>query len=79
MKKKYKMTGCARLIIFIIIFAPIAYLAASYYNGQDGIEQLKKLLGIEKVKSSEDEGATEDMHQVPKDEKNKKSEQSTDR
>jgi peptidoglycan hydrolase CwlO-like protein len=46
MKRKYKMTGCARFFIVLIILAPLAYLGASYYNGEDGIENIKNLLGI---------------------------------
>jgi cell division protein FtsB len=44
--KKHKMTGCARLFIALIIIAPLAYLGASYYNGENGIENIKNLLGI---------------------------------
>ena len=43
MKKKYKLTGFSRLVIFMLIFAPIAYLGASYYNGEDGIAKIKSL------------------------------------
>jgi cell division protein FtsB len=52
MKRKYKMTGCARFFIVLIILAPLAYLGASYYNGENGIENIKNLLGINKEKSS---------------------------
>jgi hypothetical protein len=46
MSSKYKATGCARFFLVLIILAPLAYLGASYYNGQDGIENVKSLLGI---------------------------------
>ena len=46
--KKHKMTGCARLFIALLIIAPIAYLAAAYYNGQDGLQNIKDLIGIGK-------------------------------
>jgi len=46
MSSKYKATGCARFFIVLIILAPLAYLGASYYNGEDGIENVKNLLGI---------------------------------
>ncbi|NND05724.1 MAG: hypothetical protein HKN87_05035 [Saprospiraceae bacterium] len=46
MKKKYQMTGCAKFFVVILLLAPLAYIGASYYNGQDGIENLKSLLGI---------------------------------
>ena len=47
MSSKYKATGCARFFLVLIILAPLAYLGASYYNGEDGIENVKNLLGIE--------------------------------
>ena len=43
MRKKYKITGFARLLIFMIFFAPLAYIGASYYNGEDGIGKIKSL------------------------------------
>ena len=43
MKNKYKITGFARLLIFMIFFAPLAYIGASYYNGEDGIANIKAL------------------------------------
>lgn len=43
MKKKYKLTGFSRLFIFMIFFAPVAYIGASYYNGEDGIAKIKAL------------------------------------
>lgn len=49
MARKIRLTPFARLLIVLIIAAPIAYLAASYYNGQDGIQNLKELIGIEET------------------------------
>lgn len=40
------MTGCARFFIALIIIAPLAYLGAAYYNGENGIQNIKDLLGI---------------------------------
>lgn len=45
--KKYKPTGCLKFLFFLIVFAPIAYLGASYARGEDGLGNLKKLLRIE--------------------------------
>lgn len=41
--RPYKTTGCFRFVIFILIFAPLAYLGASYYNGEDGLGNLKNM------------------------------------
>jgi len=43
MTRPYKTTGCFRFFVFIIILAPLAYLGASYYHGQDGIQNIKNL------------------------------------
>ena len=43
---KLKMTGFARFFIAMLIIAPLSFLGASYYNGQDGIQNLKELLGL---------------------------------
>lgn len=46
MARGLKLTGFARFFIMLVIMAPMAYLIASYANGQDGVANLKKLLGI---------------------------------
>ena len=40
-----KLTGFSRLLIFLLIFLPLAYFGASYYNGEDPIGQIKELFG----------------------------------
>lgn len=47
MRRKYKMTGCARFLIFLLIFTPLVLIGVSYYNGNNPIEQIKELLNIE--------------------------------
>ncbi len=44
--KKLKTTPFARFFVFLIFFTPLAYIGASYYNGQDGIQNIKNLIGI---------------------------------
>ncbi|MEO5583776.1 MAG: hypothetical protein ABIR66_13890 [Saprospiraceae bacterium] len=44
MAKSYKTTGCFRFVVFMVILAPIVYLAASYYNGQDGIQNIRNYI-----------------------------------
>lgn len=41
MRPKYKMTGCARFFIFLIIFIPAVYFGAAYFRGDDGVGILK--------------------------------------
>jgi len=54
MKRKYKITGCAKFFFILIILAPLAYLGASYYNGENGIQNIKDFLGIESNGNSTD-------------------------
>ncbi len=42
MRPKHKVTGCARFIIFFIIFIPLVYFGAAYFRGEDGMQELKK-------------------------------------
>jgi cell division protein FtsB len=69
MKRKYKMTGCARFFIVLIILAPLAYLGASYYNGENGIENIKNFLGIGK---SSTDSARSDTYQNTSDDLQKR-------
>lgn len=41
---RFKVTGFTRFILIMIVLVPLAYVIASYYNGKDGIEELKKLV-----------------------------------
>ncbi len=51
-KRPLRVTGFTRFVIVMLIVAPIAYIAASYYNGEDGVGNIKNLLGIgEKTES----------------------------
>jgi len=44
--KKLKMTPLARFFVFLLICAPIAYFGASYLNEGNGLEDLKKMIGV---------------------------------
>lgn len=46
MARRLQITGFARFLIVMVILAPAAYIGASYYNGQDGIQNFKNLIGI---------------------------------
>lgn len=49
MPRKYKVTGFARLFFFMLFLLPAAYFGASYYNGEDGLQNLKDLVGWEQT------------------------------
>jgi len=46
MSRKPRITGFARFIIALVFIAPLAYLGASYANGEDGFQNIKNMLGI---------------------------------
>ena len=46
MSRKPRITGFARFLIALIIIAPLAYLGASFANGEDGVQNIKNMLGI---------------------------------
>ena len=45
-KRPLKVTGFTRFFLVMLLVAPIAFLVASYYNGEDGIQKIKDLLRI---------------------------------
>ncbi|HHH54151.1 MAG TPA: hypothetical protein ENK91_10865 [Bacteroidetes bacterium] len=55
MASKYKMTGCAKFFIFLIIAVPLAYIGASYYNGADPFQKLKNIEIFKKDKATVDD------------------------
>ncbi len=61
MKGKYKATGCARFFIALLILAPLAYIGASYYNGQNGLENVKRLIGWDGSKEEVDRSDVADL------------------
>lgn len=42
-KSKFRLTGFARFLFMMIVLAPLAYIGASYYNGEDGIQNIKNI------------------------------------
>ncbi len=47
MAKRVKLTAFSRFLIVMIFLVPLAYIGASYYNGQDGIQNIRNLIGID--------------------------------
>lgn len=67
MARRTRLTPFARFILVMIIVAPLAYLGASYYNGEDGIQNLKELIGIAEPKATPAESVetTTDIRTTP--------------
>ena len=45
-RRKKKMTAFSKLLIFLLFATPVLFLGISYTTGQDGIGNIKSLLGI---------------------------------
>ncbi len=52
MARRLKITGFARFFLFLLIAGPLAYLGASYYNGEDGLENIKSLFNNQNSEST---------------------------
>lgn len=45
-KRPLRATGFTRFFIVMLFVAPLAYLGASYYNGEDGMANIKRVFKI---------------------------------
>lgn len=52
-KRPIRVTGFTRFFLVMLIIAPLAYIGASYYNGEDGVANIKKLLHISTTEATE--------------------------
>ena len=41
MGPKYKVTGCARFFVFLVIFVPAVFFGAAYVRGENGMQIIK--------------------------------------
>lgn len=41
MGPRYKVTGCARFFLFLILFVPAVFFGAAYIRGENGVQLLK--------------------------------------
>lgn len=62
MSKRMRTTPFARFFIVMLFLAPIAYIGASYYNGEDGIGNIKSW--VEQVRHKS--GSTSDESEAAK-------------
>ena len=66
MATRTKMTPLARFLIMLLIVAPLAYLGSAYYNGEDGIQNIKNIFSSESAKIESTIGS--DLESLPKSE-----------
>ena len=69
MKRKYKPTGCARLLGFLLIFTPLVYFGVSYYQGENPINNIKTFLRIDNNHPNAIEESVETKSDLSADEK----------
>ena len=50
------MTPFARLVLFLVIFLPLAYFGAAYYNNEDPLQNLKNIFNKEQTSSTSSNG-----------------------
>ncbi len=50
-RRRLRVTGFTRFLLFMLIVIPAAYFGVSYYKGEDGIQNLKDLLNIDSQKT----------------------------
>ncbi|MBK9106182.1 MAG: hypothetical protein IPL92_16820 [Saprospiraceae bacterium] len=59
MGPKYKVTGCARFFVFLVIFVPAVFFGAAYVRGENGMQIIKDFYHSIVGGSSVDKGAKE--------------------
>lgn len=51
-KRKLQMTAFSRFFLFLLIFLPSLFFGVSYLKGEDGMQTLKDLIGMESTEPS---------------------------
>ena len=65
MRPKYKVTGCARFFVFLVIFVPAVFFGAAYFRGENGVQIIKDFFsGITGGKTGQDEAKAEETYNV---------------
>ncbi len=59
MGPKYKVTGCARFFVFLVLFVPAVFFGAAYVRGENGVQIIKDFYHSIVGGSSVDTGAKE--------------------
>lgn len=65
MARKLKLTGFARFFLLLLILTPIAYMVASYVNGEDGLKNFKELIGIQEPSDAPSKQSEEQTTTLP--------------
>lgn len=75
MGPKYKVTGCARFFLFLVLFVPAVFFGAAYFRGENGVQIIKDFYysivggGSEEAKEkakAKDEAKDEEIERLKK-------------
>ncbi len=82
MGPKYKVTGCARFFVFLVLFVPGVFFGAAYFRGENGVKIIKdfyhSIVGGRSV-AKEAEGAEEAKDQAKEEAKTEAKDKEIDR
>jgi len=82
MGPKYKVTGCARFFVFLMLFVPAVFFGAAYFRGENGVKIIKdfyhSIVGGRSV-AKEAEGAEEAKDQAKEEAKTEAKDKEIDR
>lgn len=62
MARKYKTTGFAKFILFLLFAIPVSWFGASYYYGADPIEEFRQQVGIVSEPHLAEQEISEDLN-----------------
>jgi hypothetical protein len=64
MKRRFRLTGFARFFIVMLFVVPLAYIIASYYNGEDGLENIRRIVGLDKTEQASEPVSEDSVDRV---------------
>lgn len=60
-RRRLKLTGFSRFLIFMIFFVPVAYIGISYYQGDDGLQKARDVITNLSEKKLIDNSSTKEV------------------
>ena len=69
MRPKYKVTGCARFFVFLVLFIPAVFFGAAFIRGENGMQIIKDFYhkyfgGEHKETKAKDEAKDKETYDV---------------
>ena len=63
--RRLKLTAFSRFLIVMVFLVPLAYIGASYYNGEDGIQNIKELVGMNETRPATSQDPAVEISREP--------------